>query len=131
VKAYINSVYKEIEEKGFVTTILGRRRYLPDFRNPNPQLREFAQRQAVNSPIQGSCADLIKLAMVRIYREFTEKKMSSKLIMQIHDELVFDVQPDELDKLKEIVKRNMEQSIKLNVPIEVKIKVGKNWAQVA
>ncbi|MDD4183099.1 MAG: DNA polymerase, partial [Candidatus Omnitrophica bacterium] len=116
--------------EGYVTTILGRRRYLPDFKSNNPQAREFAERQAVNSPIQGSSADIIKVAMVNIYEEFRKNNLKSKLIMQIHDELVFDVFPDELDKVKEIVKRNMEQSVKLNVPIEVKIKTGKNWGQV-
>jgi len=130
VKDYIQEVYSQAEKDGYVKTILGRRRYLPDFKSSNQQLKDFASRQAVNSPIQGSSADLIKLAMVRIYEEFRKNNLKSKLIMQIHDELVFDVVPSELDKLQEIVKRNMEQSIKLNVPVEVKIKVGKNWGEV-
>jgi DNA polymerase-1 len=130
VKDYIQEVYNQAGKDGYVKTILGRRRYLPDFKSSNQQLKDFASRQAVNSPIQGSSADLIKLAMVRIYEEFRKNNLKSKLIMQIHDELVFDVVPFELDKLQEIVKRNMEQSIKLDVPVEVKIKVGKNWGEV-
>ncbi|MFA5008181.1 MAG: DNA polymerase I [Candidatus Omnitrophota bacterium] len=130
VKDYIQEVYSQAEKDGYVKTILGRRRYLPDFKSTNSQIKEFAERQAVNSPIQGSSADLIKIAMVNIHKEFRENNFKSKLIMQIHDELVFDAHPDEAEKIKEIVKRNMEQSIKLNVPIEVKIKVGKNWGEV-
>jgi len=130
VKGYIQKVYEQAETKGYVETILGRRRYLPDFKSANPQIHEFAVRQAVNSPIQGSSADLIKVAMIKIFDEFNKNNLKSKLIMQIHDELVFDVCPDELNKLKEIVKRNMENSIKLSVPVEVKIKFGKNWGEV-
>ena len=130
VKGYIQAVCTQAQTEGYVKTILGRRRYLPDFKSNNPQAREFAQRQAVNSPIQGSSADLIKLAMVKIHEEFRKNNLKSRLIMQIHDELVFDVHPDEVDKLKEIVKRDMEQSIKLSIPVEVKIKVGKNWGEV-
>ncbi|MFA5338368.1 MAG: DNA polymerase, partial [Candidatus Omnitrophota bacterium] len=130
VKNYIQTVYAQVQTEGYVKTILGRRRYLPDFKSNNLQVREFAARQAVNSPIQGSSADLIKLAMVKIHEESRKNNLKSKLIMQIHDELIFDVCPDELDKLKELVKRNMEQSIKLSVPIEVKLKIGKNWGEV-
>ncbi|MCK9573010.1 MAG: DNA polymerase I [Candidatus Omnitrophica bacterium] len=130
VKNYIQAVYAQAQAEGYVKTILGRRRYLPDFKSNNLQIREFAARQAVNSPIQGSSADLIKLAMVKIHEESRKNNLKSKLIMQIHDELIFDVCPEELDELREIVKRNMEQSIKLSVPIEVKLKIGKNWGEV-
>ncbi|MFA5270832.1 MAG: DNA polymerase I [Candidatus Omnitrophota bacterium] len=127
VQAYIQGIYKNVDEHGYVTTILGRRRYLPDFKSPNMQLKDFAQRQAVNTPIQGSCADLIKLAMVRINEELEKNKFKSKLIMQIHDELVFDVPEDELSEVSKIVKRNMEESIKLDVPLEVNLEAGSNW----
>jgi DNA polymerase-1 len=130
VKEYIQKIYREVEENGFVTTILGRKRYLPDFKSSNPQLKDFAMRQAINTPIQGSCADLIKVAMIRIYREFEDKRLQSKLIMQIHDELVFDVYQGELKTVCEIAGQEMKQSIKLNVPIEVNIKYGENWAQL-
>lgn len=130
VKEYIQGIYKEVEASGCVSTILGRKRYLPDFKSPNPQAKEFAMRQAINSPIQGSCADLIKVAMVGISREFKEKKLQSRLIMQIHDELVFDVCEKELKTVCEIAERHMEESIKLTVPIKVNLKYGKNWADL-
>ncbi|MDP2924215.1 MAG: DNA polymerase I [Candidatus Omnitrophota bacterium] len=130
VKEYIQRIYEEVEKNGFVTTILGRKRYLPDFISPNPQLKEFAMRQAVNTPIQGSCADLIKAAMVRICKEFQEKELQSKLIMQIHDELVFDIPKEELKQVAEIVKKNMEGSIKLSVQVKVNLQYGKNWADL-
>jgi DNA polymerase-1 len=130
VKNYIDSVYQQVEADGFVRTILGRKRYLPDIKSHQAQLKEFARRQAVNTPIQGSSADIIKAAMVNISREFKEKKIQSRLIMQIHDELVFDCPEQELDKVKEIVRRQMENSIKLDVPLKVDIACGKNWSDM-
>jgi len=130
VKAYMDKVYRELEEKGFVTTVLGRRRRLPDFTSPNAQLREFARRQAVNTPIQGSCADLIKTAMVDIYNEFKKQGLRSKMVLQIHDELVFDVVPDEVDTVTAIVRDKMQNAIKLLVPIKVNIEKGANWAKM-
>jgi DNA polymerase-1 len=130
VKEYIEATYQKVARDGYVATILGRRRYLADFNSPNPQAKEFAMRQAVNTPIQGSCADLIKVAMVHIYDEFKKEGLESQLIMQIHDELVFDLPKDELKAVSQIVKRNMEQGIKLSVPIEVNLQYGKNWAKL-
>jgi DNA polymerase-1 len=130
VKDYIENICKEAETKGYVKTILGRKRNLPDLKSPNHQLREFARRQAINTPIQGSCADLIKLAMVNIFNELKRRKLKTKLLIQIHDELLFDVPKQELEEVIKIVKRNMEESIKLEVPIKVNLKVGKNWAQM-
>jgi len=129
IKEYIDKVVREAEERGYVKTILGRRRYLEDLKSPYSQLREFARRQAINTPIQGSCADLIKMAMVRIYQEFKRRNLKSKLIIQIHDELLFDVFPQELEEVVRIVKRNMQECIKLDVPIKVNLKWGKNWAE--
>ena len=130
VKGFIDKMYKEAQTNGFVRTILGRIRYLPDFSNPQMQLREFAQRQAVNTPIQGSCADLIKVAMIKISQELEKKKLKARMIIQIHDELVFDVPKDELDQTKDIIKCNMEEALELSVPIKVNIKYGKNWADM-
>ncbi len=129
VQSWIQGVYATVEKEGYVSTILGRRRYLPDFKSSNPQASEFAMRQAVNTPIQGSCADLIKLAMVRINEELEKNKLETKLIMQIHDELVFDVPKNEFEAIKKIVKHNMEESIKLNVPLEVNLEAGPNWGE--
>ncbi|MDD5195071.1 MAG: DNA polymerase, partial [Candidatus Omnitrophica bacterium] len=130
VKEYIEKTCSEAETLGYVKTILGRRRNLPDIKSPNMALREFAARQAVNTPIQGSCADIIKLAMVNIHRETSEKKMRARLIMQIHDELVFDVPPGEIKEVSEIVRRLMEESIALSVPIKVNLALGKNWGEL-
>jgi len=130
VKEYITKTILKAEKQGFVTTILGRRRKLPDINSSNIQLREFARRQAINAPIQGSCADLIKIAMVNIDKELVKRSLKTKLIMQIHDELVFDVASNELDKVKTIVKKHMEQAMKLAVPVKVNLKAGKNWGQM-
>ncbi|MCM8787064.1 MAG: DNA polymerase I [Candidatus Omnitrophica bacterium] len=130
VKEYINKVYKEAMQFGFVKTILGRKRKLPDINSANFQLKEAAYRQAINTPIQGSCADLIKVAMINIYKQFKEKKLQAKLIIQIHDELIFDVPASELNIVKDIVKKYMQESLPLSIPIKVAIKVGKNWAEL-
>jgi len=130
VNEYIKNIYQKAYEQGFVATILGRRRYLPDFHSPNQQLQDFARRQAVNTPIQGSCADLIKVAMINIHESCQAKKIRSQLIMQIHDELVFDVPENELQEVVTLIKKHMEESIALEVPVVVDVKIGKNWAQM-
>ena len=130
VKDYIDKVFAEAKEKGYVATILGRKRYLPDFNNANMQLREFAHRQAVNAPIQGSCADLIKVAMVSIFNECREKRLASKMVIQIHDELIVDVPAQELEVVAPLIRRHMETSIPLGVPVKVDVKTGKNWADM-
>lgn len=130
VKDYIDSQIKKAREDGFVTTILGRRRYLPEINNKNMGIRQFAERQAVNTPIQGSAADLIKLAMVKIHDELTGKKLKSRLIMQIHDELVFDVPSEESNELVGLVKEKMENVLQLDVPVRVDIKKGRNWLEM-
>ena len=130
VKNYISRIHRQAEKKGFVATILGRRRKLPDINSSNMQLKEFAKRQATNAPIQGSCADLIKIATVNIDKELEKKQLKTRLIMQIHDELVFDVASNELDKVKIIVKKYMEGAMRLAVPIKVNLKSGNNWGQM-
>jgi len=130
VRDYVSQIETQVQRQGFVKTILDRRRKLPDIDSANVQLREFARRQAINAPIQGSCADLIKIAMVRIAKELKEKKLKTKLIIQIHDELIFDVAAKELDQVKSIVKQDMEGAIKLDVPVKVNIKYGKDWADL-
>jgi len=115
---------------GYVTTILGRRRYLPDINNKNQAIRQFAERQAVNTPIQGSASDLIKLAMVEIHGQIKNKLLKAKMIMQIHDELVFDVAISELKELQGLIRDRMENVLKLDVPIKVDIKKGTNWLEM-
>ena len=127
VQAWIALTVAQARKDGFVCTMLGRRRHLPEISSDNGQRRAFAERTAVNTPIQGTAADLIKLAMVNIDRLFAEKKMRSRMLLQVHDELLFEVEQDELAAVKKMVKREMEGAIELSVPVVVEIGTGKNW----
>ncbi|HLD88437.1 MAG TPA: DNA polymerase A family protein, partial [Candidatus Omnitrophota bacterium] len=118
-------------EQGYVTTLLCRRRYLPEIHNANMGLRQFAERQAINTPVQGTAADLIKLAMVNIDRLMTQKKMSSTMILTVHDELVFDVPQKEIGLMASLVRTEMEGVIKLSVPVKATVKTGPNWLEMA
>ncbi len=131
VQAYIDTQIQKAKNDGFVTTFLGRRRYLPEINSKNMGLRQFAQRQAVNTPIQGSASDLIKLAMIKISKVLEEKKLKARMILQIHDELVFDLPLEELKILSVLVKAQMEQVMELNVPLKVDLKTGKNWLEMS
>jgi len=130
VKTYIDRIIREAREKGYVTTLLNRRRYLPDLFSPNRTVRGFGERTAMNTPIQGSAADIIKLAMVNIHRELAEHGLGAKMILQVHDELIFDTPVEEINQLKELVRRYMENALALDVPLVVDIKVGPNWYDV-
>ncbi|MFH0826446.1 MAG: DNA polymerase I [Candidatus Omnitrophota bacterium] len=127
VQEYIQHQIQKAKEKGFVTTLLGRRRYIPQIHDKNQGIRQFAQRQAVNTPIQGTASDLIKLAMVQIHDQIRLRHFRSSMILQIHDELLFDVKSDEFEALEKLVKDRMENVLQLDVPIKVDIKKGKNW----
>jgi DNA polymerase-1 len=127
VKEYIQEQIQKAKDTGFVTTILGRRRYLPDINNKNQTIRQFAERQAVNTPIQGSASDLIKLAMIQIHSRIKQDNLKSRMILQIHDELVFDVPEKEWDSFTCLVKDRMENVLRLDVPVAVSMKKGKNW----
>lgn len=127
VKSYIEEQIKRAEKDGFVTTILGRRRYIPEINSSNQNIRQFAQRQAVNTPIQGSASDLIKLAMIEIDKQIKQQNLQSRMLIQVHDELVFDVPEEEFVKFSVLVKDKMENVLKLDVPIKVDMKKGKNW----
>ena len=117
----------QAREKGYVETIMQRRRYLPDINSSNAVVRGFAERNAVNAPIQGSAADIIKMAMVAVYRAMQQQDLKSKMILQVHDELVFDVHLSEKEKMKTLVKEAMENAINLVVPMEVELQFGDNW----
>ncbi|MGD0336950.1 MAG: DNA polymerase I [Candidatus Omnitrophota bacterium] len=130
VRRYLDMQIAKARKDGFVTTILGRRRYLPEINNKNQGIRQFAERQAVNTPIQGSASDLIKLAMVDIHRQFLSRRFISAMVLQVHDELVFDVVEKELREVKELVKDRMEHVLELDVPVKVEIKKGKNWLEM-
>ncbi|MCI0473459.1 MAG: DNA polymerase I [Ignavibacteria bacterium] len=124
---YLEKTKKFAHDKGYVETLKGRRRYLPQINNNNATVRAEEERAAINMPIQGTAADLIKIAMIEIHRIFKEKKLKSKMLLQVHDELVFEVHNSELDEVEKIVRREMKNAIKLDVPVEVEIGVGKNW----
>lgn len=127
VKEYIDKTIEDARQKGYVSTLLGRRRYVPDINSRNRTVREFAERTAINMRIQGTAADLIKLAMVRIYNEMKRRRFKSRMILQVHDELVFDVSPDEVEQMKELVLDKMQNALQLDVPLVVELGVGKNW----
>lgn len=127
VKKFMENEIKKAEKEGFVLTLLNRRRYLPEITSPNMAIRQFAQRQAINTPVQGSAADLIKLAMINIQRELEEKKLHSKMIITVHDELVFDVPEKEKKSVVELIREQMEHTLNLSAPIKVTVKAGKNW----
>jgi len=130
VKDFIDKILEELLQKNYVSTLLGRRRYIPQIKSKIPEVRNYAIRAARNFPIQGTAADIIKLAMIEIDKEMEKKKMQSKLCIQIHDELIFDVKKEELDDLKNIVKEKMERVIELKVPLKVEINVGRTWADL-
>lgn len=127
VKQYIESCKENAREKGYAQSMCGRRRYLKDINSLNGNLRAFAERNAVNMPVQASSADMIKLAMIGIYRRMLSEGLQSKMIMQVHDELVFDVYKPELEQMRFIVKEEMVNALKLNIPIVVEMNSGENW----
>jgi DNA polymerase-1 len=116
-------------ENGYVETLMGRRRYLTNINSQNGMIRSADERNAVNAPIQGSAADIIKIAMKNIFNILSEKQFKSKMILQVHDELVFDVHLSELDKIKKVVKNSMENAVTLDIPLKVDIGSGKNWLE--
>jgi DNA polymerase-1 len=129
VQAYIDATLEFAREQGFVKTLLGRVRIIPEIHNPDTTVRQFGERTAVNTPLQGSAADIIKMAMVNIHRRMKEGRMASRLIMQIHDELVFEVKEAELPAMKELVRHEMEHVFDLAVPLKVSVGAGRNWAE--
>ena len=129
IKRYMDESISKAKEVEYVETILGRRRYLRDINSRNITTRGFAERNAINAPIQGSAADIIKIAMVNIHRWIKKENLKSRMIMQVHDELVFDVHKSEVDKMKENVAKLMKSAVHLEVPMEVEIGVGANWLE--
>lgn len=129
VKAYMQKQIECAKSQGFVTTILGRRRYLPEINNKNQAVQQLTQRQAINTPIQGSASDLIKSAMIEIHRMIKNNNLSSRMLLQVHDELVFDTPEEEVNDFAASAKDKMENVLKLDVPIKVNIKRGRNWLE--
>lgn len=129
VKTYMDKAIESARAVGYVKTLFGRRRYLPDIFSANHTVKGMAERNAINSPIQGTAADIIKIAMIRIQNEFEKQNLKSNMILQVHDELVFDVLKSELDTVKHIVKENMENAVALKVPMVVEMGEGANWLE--
>ena len=129
IREFIDKQIEEAKERGFVTTLMGRKRYLPDINSRNSVVRSYAERNAVNAPLQGSAADIIKIAMINIYRHMEEAGLRSRMIMQVHDELIFNVVPEELERLQQIVTADMSDAYHGRVPLEVSAGVGANWLE--
>ena len=129
LKTYMNQQVEFARENGYVQTVLGRRRYLKDINSPNAIVRSAAERNAINAPIQGSAADIIKIAMINIHQKLNAQNWQSKMLLQVHDELVFDAHNTEIEALKTLVKNEMENAFQMKVPLEVEIGTGQNWLE--
>ncbi|NLO89512.1 MAG: DNA polymerase I [Clostridia bacterium] len=127
VKAYMKKIVMEAKEKGYVTTLLNRRRYIPELFSKNRNVRGFGERTAINTPIQGSAADIIKIAMLRLDEEIEKKGLKGEMVLQVHDELIFEVPKEELHETAQLIKKEMEGAYKLSVPLVVDVKYGDNW----
>ncbi|MFC1899311.1 DNA polymerase I [Chloroflexota bacterium] len=130
IKEYLDSTKEQVRKKGYAETLLGRRRSIAEINSPNRQVREAAERMAINMPVQGTSADIIKVAMINLYREMTERRIKSKMILQVHDELIFEIPDDELEIMSMLVPKIMTTALKLSVPLKVDIKAGKNWGEM-
>ena len=129
IRDFIEDTKQKAKNDGFIETIFHRRRYIPDITSHNAVVRGYAERNAVNAPIQGSASDIIKIAMVRIFRRFNEENLKSKMILQVHDELNFSVLPEEKEKVEQIVKYEMEHAVELKVPLLADCGWGTNWLE--
>jgi DNA polymerase-1 len=127
VKKYMDDIVASAREKGYVTTILYRRRYIPELSSSNYNIRSLGERLAMNTPIQGSAADIIKIAMIRVFEKLSQGNFKSRLILQVHDELIVEAHKSELEEVTGIVKDSMESALKLDVPLEVDINIGSSW----
>ena len=130
IKQYLESTKQQARESGYVQTLLGRKRFIPEINSPNRQVREAAERMAINMPVQGTSADIIKVAMVNLYREMEKRQLKSKLLLQVHDELIFEVPREELEAMRQLVPQIMSTALALSVPLKVDIKTGNNWGEM-
>jgi DNA polymerase-1 len=131
VKEYLESTKKQASVKGYVQTILGRRRFIPEINSANRQVREAAERMAINMPVQGTSADIIKVAMINLYREMEKKQSKSKMLLQVHDELVLEVPVEEMETMRQLVPQVMSSALELTVPLKVDTKQGQNWGEMS
>ncbi|OGO24919.1 MAG: DNA polymerase I [Chloroflexi bacterium RBG_16_50_9] len=130
VRQYLETTKNKARTDGFVQTLLGRRRFIPDINSTNRQVREAAERMAINMPVQGTSADIIKVAMINLCREMEQKRLKSRMLLQVHDELVFEVPKEELEAMRRLVAEVMSSAVKLSVPLKVDTKIGKNWGEM-
>ena len=130
VKQYLESTKEQARSNGYVQTLLGRRRYIPEINSSNRQIREAAERMAINMPVQGTSADIIKVAMINLYQEMGKQRLQSKMLLQVHDELIFEVPEDEMEEMRQLVPEIMSTALKLSVPLKVDTKTGANWGQM-
>ncbi len=130
VEQYIEATKQQARQTGYVQTLLGRRRYIPEINSSNRQVREAAERMAINMPVQGTSADIIKVAMINLYREMQKRQLKSKMLLQVHDELIFEVPQDEIEEMHQLVPETMSTAVKLSVPLKVDIKTGNNWGEM-
>jgi DNA polymerase-1 len=131
VRDYLQGIVAEARKTGYTETLLGRRRYLPDLGSSNRQRREMAERMALNAPIQGSAADIIKVAMLDVESALTREGLSSRMLLQVHDELVLEVAPGERERVEALVRDKMSGAIGLDVPLDVSVGVGRSWFEAA
>ena len=129
VKKYIDDTIAFAHEHGYTETVSGRRRYFANINNKNANIRSGEERQAINMPVQGTAADMMKLAMIAVFDRLKKEKFAAKMILQVHDELVFDAPRGEADELGAMVREEMANALTMNVPIEVNVKTGANWAE--
>ena len=127
IRDYLNGIVDEARRTGYTETIYGRRRYLPELTSDNRQRREMAERMALNAPIQGSAADIIKVAMLRVAAALEQQGLRSQMLLQVHDELIFDVAPGEQDALEHLVREAMGHAVELSVPLDVSVGIGSSW----
>ncbi|MBA7676971.1 DNA polymerase I [subsurface metagenome] len=130
VKQYLESTKEQVRKLGYVQTLLGRRRFIPEINSSNRQVREAAERMAINMPVQGTSADIIKVAMINLHREMQKRQLKSKMLLQVHDELIFEVPEAELDQMRRLVPQVMSDALELSVPLKVDVKVGNNWGEM-
>jgi DNA polymerase-1 len=130
VRRYLDGTMEQARREGYVQTLLGRRRYIPDINSANRQIREAAERMAINMPVQGTSADIIKVAMINLHREMGKRGLRSRMLLQVHDELVFEVTEGEMDVMRQMAGDIMESAVKLSVPLKVDTKVGRNWGEM-
>ncbi|GAG26671.1 unnamed protein product, partial [marine sediment metagenome] len=130
VKEYLESTKQLARENGYVQTLLDRRRSIPEINSANRQVREAAERMAINMPVQGTSADIIKVAMINLYREINKRRLKSRMLLQVHDELVFEVPEEELEEMCQLVPHLMSTAIEISVPLKVDINTGNNWGEM-